>query len=314
MKTVVVTGVSGFVGAHAALGLTRRGFNVRGISRAGNPVLLAPNVQCQAVGDYTAVGSWEPYLSDVDAIVHCGSIAASARDNEDNRRRFRETNVEVTRRLAESAAACGVKSFIYPSSIKVNGETSGSSAFSEEDPPNPKGVYAQSKWEAEQVLSALPKSVRTIIFRPPVIYGPGGRGGLYPLFRLIYAGVPLPLSTAVAARSTLYVENFIDAIVTALTVNHMEGIFFVADGELTGTAALAREIGEYLARRALLFPMPLGLTGRLGYRFERLRTLTNVVEPLVANTAKIQKLGWAPAFSRATGLARTASWIKSLTI
>ena len=64
-----------------------------------------------------------------------------------------QLNVKGTLNLAKQAAASKVKRFIFLSSIKVNGEINSLfKAFISNDIPNPIGLYAISKYEAEKGL------------------------------------------------------------------------------------------------------------------------------------------------------------------
>ena len=94
------------------------------------------------------------------------------------------------------AAAAGVRSFVFLSSIKVNGEgTPLGQPFTETDPPNPQDAYALSKWEAEQALMKVSREtgLEIVILRPPLVYGPEVKANFLRLMQWVAWGVPLPL-------------------------------------------------------------------------------------------------------------------------
>ena len=50
--------------------------------------------------------------------------------------------------------------------------------YCEGDEPAPQDAYAVSKWEAEQGLREIAREsgMEVVIIRPPLVYGPGGKG------------------------------------------------------------------------------------------------------------------------------------------
>ena len=92
-------------------------------------------------------------LSGVDAVAHLAArVHAMRESNPDSLSAFRTVNTEGTSRLAAMAAGAGVRRVVYASTIKVNGEQTTGSPFTESGVPNPNDPYAISKWEAEQAL------------------------------------------------------------------------------------------------------------------------------------------------------------------
>ncbi|MBT3667134.1 MAG: NAD-dependent epimerase/dehydratase family protein, partial [Opitutae bacterium] len=171
---VLVTGASGFVGSVLCRNLIARGLTATGIVRhfPTNPL---PGVDYQIVSDFSKSKFWKEILAGVDVVVHCAARAHVMRDPErDPLAVYREVNVEGTRNLAEQAASCGIKRFIYISSIKVNGEETNERPFKADDIPAPEDSYGISKWEAEQALQKIGcnSKLEIVIIRPPLVYGP----------------------------------------------------------------------------------------------------------------------------------------------
>ena len=111
---------------------------------------------------------------------------------------YHTANVESTRRIAHHAAKAGVKRLIFLSSIKVNGEgqlNDENKIITINDLPNPKGAYAISKFEAENILLQISAETKleVVIIRLPLVYGKGVKGNLAKLIKLIKIGIPLPL-------------------------------------------------------------------------------------------------------------------------
>ena len=87
----------------------------------------------------------------------------------------------------------GVRRIVYVSTIKVNGEMTGTEPFRETNLPAPSDPYGISKWEAEQSLRRLAggTGVETVIVRPPLVYGPGVRGNFLTLLNWVKREVRL---------------------------------------------------------------------------------------------------------------------------
>ena len=152
---VLVTGASGFVGSVLCGNLIARGLTTTGIVRhfPANPL---PGVDYQIVSGFSKSKFWKEILVGIDVVVHCAARAHVMRDSErDPLAVYREVNVEGTRNLAEQAVSCGIKRFVYISSIKVNGEETNERHFKADDIPAPEDFYGISKWEAEQVLQKI---------------------------------------------------------------------------------------------------------------------------------------------------------------
>ena len=85
-----------------------------------------------------------------------------------------DTNVQGTLKLAQQAAAAGVRHFVFMSSIAVNGPTTdGRAAFRETDTVAPCTIYGETKAAAEEGLRALASrsGMSFTIVRAPMIYG-----------------------------------------------------------------------------------------------------------------------------------------------
>ena len=163
MHTILVTGANGFIGRALCARMLSEGWQVRGAIRSKAHATDLPVgvkiVQTESIGAET---DWSHALSGVDTVVHlAGRTHIMKEYTPDPLSEYRRVNVVGTEQLARAAMALGVRRFIFISSVKVNGEKTGSSRdgqrlmFSEKDPPKPQDAYAQSKWEAEQVLNRL---------------------------------------------------------------------------------------------------------------------------------------------------------------
>jgi nucleoside-diphosphate-sugar epimerase len=310
--TVTVTGAGGFVGEPlvAALGADGR-FAVRACFRSlpEHPPRLAAAFE---VGDMAEGNRWGPALAGADVVVHtAGRAHVMAETAADPLAEFRRVNVMGTLNLARAAASAGVKRLVLLSSIKVNGEaTPIDRPFTAEDPPQPQDAYGISRREAEDGLRALADEtgLEVTILRLPLVYGPGVKGNLERLLRLVARGAPLPLGRVRNRRSLIGLDNLISAIAACVT-NEVAAnrTYLLSDQEDLSTPALVRLIAAAMGRRARLLPVPVLLLRAAAALSGRGAEVGRLVGSLAVDSSPISKeLGWRPLVPPAQGIAAMA--------
>ena len=308
MLKILVTGASGFVGKSLITKLIWHGYSVCAAVRSIKSQIN--NAEVVVVGEIDGNTIWANALRDVDVVIHL-----AARVHVMNERatipldEFREVNVEGTKRLAVLAASVGVKRFVYVSSVKVNGEQTDLSPYTELDIPNPQDPYGVSKWEAEQALHKISAqtNLEVVIVRSPLVYGAEVKGNFAQMKIVLAKGIPLPLAAVRNLRSLVYIENLVDALILCSTHPNAAGkTYLVSDGEDVSTVELLRQVGEAMGQPARLFscsPILLKLAGRLIGKSEQLDRLLGSLQ---VDSSKIRKeLGWVPAVSFAEGIKKT---------
>lgn len=315
--TVLVTGARGFVGRPVVEALRAAGCAVVGATRAqggladtGERLKLGTEAEGTegiyrevVVGELGAETDWRGALAGVGVVVHLAARVHQMEDRAaDPLAEFRRVNVEGTRRLAEQAAAAGVRRFVFVSSIKVNGEgTAAGEVYRESDTPAPADAYGVSKREAEEALRevAAATGLEVVIVRPPLMVGAGVKGNLATLAAAIRRGRPLPFGAITGnRRSLLDVRNLADAIVRCAGHPAAAGeVFLVSDGVPVSTAELARRIGRAVGRAPRLVPVPAGLLRLAGRLVGKGAAVERLTGSLVIDDAKIRwVLGWTPPF------------------
>jgi UDP-4-keto-D-QuiNAc 4-reductase len=311
MKSVLVTGASGFLGRNLIGRLHADGYTVAGSIRRPSSLLPA-TVRTHLVDVENPQDSWVPALSGVDTVVHCAARVHVMLDKSTNPlAEFRKANVEATLRLARESAAAGVRRFIFVSSIKVNGEqTLPGAPYTADDIPQPTDPYGISKLEAEAGLLALAETVDmdVVIIRPVLVYGPGVKANFLSLMTWLSRGVPLPLGAIHNKRSLVALDNLCDLIVTC--VDHPAAsnqVFLVSDGEDLSTTSLLRRMAHALNAQARLLPVPVSVL-RFGSLLigkpELSQRLCGSLQVDITKTRTL--LGWTPPVSVNTALAATA--------
>lgn len=316
-ERVLITGASGFVGGallariagapHTAHWTARAAVRV-----AGRTLPLAG--EQRVVGNIDRDTDWNEALEGVSAVVHLAARVHVMRERrEDVRTLYNSTNVAGTENLARSAARCGVRRFVFLSSVKVNGEsTAPGYAFTEAVPSAavpPTDPYAASKREAEDVLRRVgaDTGMEIVIVRPPLVYGPGVRANFAALLRLVKSGAPLPFGAIQNRRSLVGVSNLADFIVHCIAnPDAANETFLVSDGEDLSTPDLVRRMARALGRPARLFPVPPGLLQTVADTVGAGNAMHRLLDSLVVDCRKArQLLGWIAPLTIDEELART---------
>ncbi|WP_276359539.1 NAD-dependent epimerase/dehydratase family protein [Daejeonella sp. H1SJ63] len=276
--TVVITGSTGFVGKNLIHYLQGSTINYVPLTR-----------------DELGSGAFSK-IDQSDSIIHLAG-KAHALEKVSDPTPYYEINFEFTRRLFDAFLVSDVKKFIYVSSVKaVADQVDG--VLSESDFPNPNTHYGKSKLMAEEYIrnQPLPEDKSYYILRPCMIHGPGNKGNLNLLYKLISNGIPYPLAAFENKRSFLSVENLCFVIRELLERDDIpSGVYHVADDETISTNELIRLIALASGRNPGLWkinPRFIRLLAGMGDKLklplttERLNKLT---ENYVVDTSKLRQ-------------------------
>ena len=319
MTRILVTGASGLVGRALVPALAAAGHDiVIAVRRPDAPGLLSglfANARVHVVGDIGPDTEWGAALAGVEAVVHLAARVHVMKEGDgDPLMLYCRVNAEGTARLATASAAAGAKRFVLVSTVKVMGDSDRGRPLTEDQTPAPADAYGLSKWAGEKALLDVCQQGRMqpVILRPPLVYGPGVKGNMLSLLKLLRWAPPLPLAAIDNRRSLISAANLADAIVCCLRHPQAGGIYFVRDAEDVSTPELIRRLGAAIGRPARLFPAPgvvlrlvAALTGQSG-------AAARLLDSLRVDDAKIRRdLGWTPPYDMVQGLGEMASWFAS---
>lgn len=318
---VVISGASGFLGSHLGAHLAGRGWEVRGLVRGDAPV--APGVTRAAITGLDDEAGLRRALEGAYAVVHLAARVHVMRDTTaDPMAEHRRVNVEGTRALVRAAVEAGVPRFVFASSVKAVTGQSMDAILTPDTDPKPDDPYGITKLEAEKVLwsEGAPRLEAAAAIRLPAVYGPAMRGNVLNLFRLIEAGVPVPVGAVENCRSLLYVGNFAAAMARMLEQPPRSGTFFLRDGEDVSTADLVRRIARVLGRPPRMIRFSAGFLAALGGVGDRVAPLlrpgarpsdafNRLTGSLCVDDSSFrEQLDFQPPHTLDEGLAATAAW------
>lgn len=236
-RVVVLTGGSGFLGAHVAQELLDRGARLRVASRRPErafrlrPLAALGQIQFARV-DVTDPAPLAPLYAGADAAVNL--IGAFSGDLD-------AIQGDGAGRLAGAARDAGASAFVHVSAIGAD--------------PSSTSEYARTKGEGEAaVRAAFPTST---ILRPSVLFGDDDR--FINMFAGLVARLPaLPVFGPEARLQPLEVDDAAEAIVNALAdpARHGGRTYEIAGPEPISMIELNRRIAAAQGRRRLFLQMP----------------------------------------------------------
>jgi nucleoside-diphosphate-sugar epimerase len=308
MKKAIITGTSGFVGKNLINDL-HNNLSLQLISISRNPDYEKQSDSLDEVISYD-----EYFACNLNAsyYIHLAGKAHDLKNMSDDTEYF-TVNYELTKKLYDRFVADkSASDFIYISSVKaiadqVNGE------LDEEYDPTPVTAYGRSKLKAEEyILDNLIEGKQVFILRPCMIHGPGNKGNLNLLFKIVQKGIPWPLGNYNNKRSFLSIDNFCYVIREILNNNISQCVYNLADDEPLSTNQVVEMISEQLGRKPkiLNIPKPLIQFGaKLGNKLplplneERLQKLTE--NYLVSNKKIVSEIGKPLPVSAREGMRKT---------
>jgi nucleoside-diphosphate-sugar epimerase len=227
---ILVTGGTGLLGGRLIPKLVEDGHQVFALTRSASS-----HDKLKALGASPVEADLESgaplSLPAIDAVVHAAALFRFSGP----RAPFFRTNVGGTVALLKAAENAGAKTFVYISAAGIVMDDAGTPIRNADESaptfPNHFSAYLASKARAEPlVLSADKPSFRTIVLRPPAIWGPGD-----PFSRALRDAVTSGqfafIDRGDYAFATCHVDNVIEAIQCALERGKGGCAFFITDRE-----------------------------------------------------------------------------------
>lgn len=235
--------------------------------------------------------AWQNHI-DTDTKFYINLIGkAHDHENTASEHDYNYANIHLTQQIFTVFKNSKATLMIHISSLAAVEEFSSVKPLTEIAECRPLSYYGISKRKAEEWLlsQSLPENKKLIIIRPPMIHGPGDKGNLGLLYKIIAKGIPYPLAAFNNKRSFISITNFIFYIKKIMDKYTIlpSGVYHISDNESLSTAELIKIMKEVLNKNVLEIAVPpfliIGLA-KLGDRLhlplntKRLKKMTSTLE------------------------------------
>jgi len=209
--SVFLTGVSGFVGTNLIVSLHSK-YHINSYKRKAE------------------------ILINEEIVIHLGGKSHDLKKVSSSDEYY-QVNTEFTKQIFDAFRISDAKVFITLSSVKaVADDVDG--ILTEEDIPSPITHYDKSKLLAEQYILSkeIPEGKRGYILRPSMIHGPGNKGNLNLLYKLVFKVIPWPLGTFENKRSFCSIDDLMFIIKELIEREDIpSGVYNVSNDEPIST-------------------------------------------------------------------------------
>jgi nucleoside-diphosphate-sugar epimerase len=239
-KVALVTGTTGFIGAHLVERLKRvAGLRVVTLSRSTGDVVASL--------DTLTAETWRKAGVDrLDVIFHLGAFTPKSGDTANQIEEIYRDNLEGTRRLLDSLHSLPSKPerIVFASTLDVYAPPAPAAVLSESSPIAPVSLYGSSKLFCEHLVRVWGEKngAKTIVLRYGHIFGPGEAAykKLIPLTinTLLNNESPAIYGAGFAERDFLYVEDVAEATLRAAMLDTTESPVNIVRGSSVTIGAL----------------------------------------------------------------------------
>ncbi len=334
MPRVLITGATGFIGAHL----------VRRLREAGDEIvcLVRPTSKRAAIegggvefveGDLGDADSLARAMAGCDVVYHLGGLTSALRASELHR-----VNDAGSRHVAE---ACAEQSnppvLVHISSIAAAGPSMLGRPHVETDSPSPVSHYGRSKLGGERAVRGFADRVPITIVRPPIVFGEGDRASL-PLFMSVQRfGIHMSPLWRPQPFSFVHAADLCTALIAVARSGRRiapsdgeadsssTGVYFAAAEEIVTYAEFGRCIGRALGvPRTSVIPNVAAAVWMAAIGSELVARVRR--RPMIFNLDKAREAvagswacsseslsretGWRPASSLDERLEQTAVWYR----
>jgi nucleoside-diphosphate-sugar epimerase len=231
MRTVFVTGGSGFIGGALLEALCERGETVRALARSDAAAMaVAARGAIPVRGEVTDLEALTAGMRGAELVVHAAARLRGGWATLDAQQRV---NVDGSRAVLQAARSAGVPRLVLVSTEQVVlGDRP--LVHADESWPYPErfvGPYAATKAEAEQlVLAASTPELATVAVRPRLVWGPGDIGLLPQLLRAVRTNRLRWVDGGSHLTSSTHVRNAVEGVLAAADRGRGGQAYFLTDG------------------------------------------------------------------------------------
>lgn len=305
VRTVLVTGVAGFIGSTITDHLNRLGIAVIGIDHSCNSPRQHSNLAAIDLDQLHDVDVLDAPLHDllaqVDAVIHLAGTPGVQTSWSTGFEHHVRNNVVTTQRLCEAALDTPVQRIVVASSSSVYGSIDVGLA-DEAAPVRPLSPYGASKAGMEHVLHAYAqRGLPVVPLRYFTVYGPRQRPdmAIYKMMQAVAGGTPFPLrGDGSQQRNFTFVDDAARATIAALSARLPAGCPLNVAGPTT------QSVNEVLSIVAAVGGGEVPVAAESAHPGDPQRTAADA-------SMATELLNWCPTVSLTAGIERQWEWFQT---
>ncbi len=325
MKTVLITGASGFIGSFLTQEAIKRNYKVyAGIRKTSSTKYLDTKKINIVEFDFSSKKSIKKTLNNYpafDYIIHAAGIIKTC-----NKKEFEKVNYRYTKKFVNALTETGKTpgKFLFVSSLAAYGPGNEKTLepVKESDTPHPVTLYGKSKLKAENHIKSL-DNFPYLIFRPTGVYGPREKD-YYLAFKTIKNHLEPYLGTKEQHLTFVHVNDFARLAFDALESDITNKSYFVTDLKKYTAQEFNSIIKKVLKRKTLTIVFPKWFVKPYVFINEKIACMTG--KPTTLNTDKYNELiaknwlcdssavagdfSFSPEYDLEKGVKQTVEWFK----
>ena len=329
MKTILITGATGFVGRHIVEHALERGYKVVASVRSSSNIswLNKRNIPIAILN----LSDPEKLVlelrnivdthGNIDVVIHNAGITQSLNPDD-----YFHVNYILTKNLFNTLKKIYIipPKFIFVSSIAAIGPGNPISLvpIKEDDHLHPITYYGKSKLKAEQFIKAQNK-LPWIILRPTVVYGPR-ETNFFNMIKAINRGFEFYIGSKNQMLSFIYVDDLADVVVKMCGNTKSNQIYNVSDGLAYSAVRISQIIKSVLNRKTISVIIPIWFVRIIAFIVDGIGIITrrapilnqdkiNELEQLnwlCDNSTLVNDIGFSPNHNFESGIRKTIEWYK----
>jgi len=328
VKTILITGASGFVGHELVrqalqnklrlIVSARESTNIEFLKELNIPIVfLSLSDTEKLVAELISI---DKDYKGIDAVIHNAGLTQSLKSES-----YYRINTEFTNNLitALALAFSSPPKFVFVSSLAALGPgNSNMQPISEGHQAKPLTHYGKSKIRAEELIIAQ-KEVPWIIVRPTAVYGPHEKN-LLTMIKSINSGFEIYLGSKDQMLSFIHVNDLARIIIELSTSSIKKEIYNLSDGEAYTVFRLNQIVKTALNRTTKVFVLPLLMVRTIALFTEFAGKIKGKIPILNLDRIKeFEQLNWLcdnrkikyeidfiPEYTLEEGMKMTINWYK----
>ena len=298
MKTLILTGATGFTGRFLVEEALKRNYKVITLVRKSSNLNFLNNRNIDIItADLSNKESLTQGLKKLknkigppDLIIHNAGLTKALRQKD-----YIANNEGTTRNLisALKESALIPKKFIYTSSLAALGPGNATTLtpITENTPPKPITFYGKSKLQAETLITNIP-DFPWIIIRPTAVYGPGDGDGLT-LYKSIKIGIEAAVAKTTQHLSFIYVADMAKAYFEIAEKSASKEAYNLSDGNFYTQSQLNAYIKAAMGKKGIKININPAFLKILAFGAELRSLITGKISILTRNKVnELQEINW----------------------